>query len=222
MARNAATTYSAVRRNPNSNFGRLVDFLPGMSGLTPQGGIPLVNFDCDRRFHRILINCSAVNYTGSGTTPVNLTKIKSTSGTGTPTGYLTGIVNGMPSGITISTGGTGTWVAGDTLSIADATGAGLIVTVATVTGGNAIATATVSGGTPTAINPALLIGAIQLTVNGSPLVDTTAAYELLRAQFNFDTISLGQLPIFLRSHGAILPSGRKSRLGTWPGKKLSR
>jgi hypothetical protein len=189
----AAAAKSYTQRNPNANFGRLVDFLPGMSGLTPQGGIPLVNFDCDRRFHRIVLQCTAVNYTGG--TSLVATKITSTSGaallvdvTSNSFGVITAIIP--------HAGNTGTgWVTADTMTFADATGTGFIGTV-TAAAGAVTAIAITFGGTPTAIDPACLIGPIQLSVNGSPIVDTTAAYEINRAKFNFEPIDYGQLPIF--------------------------
>jgi hypothetical protein len=188
-----AKTLTRISRNINANFGRLIDYLPGLSGLTPQGGQPLVNFDCDRRFHRVLINCTAVNYTGG--TSLVATKISSTSGAGLLVDVTVNAF-GVITAIIPHAGNAGTgWVTADTMTFADATGAGFVGTV-TAAAGAVTAIAITFGGTPTAISPARLIGAIQMTVNGSPIVDTTAASELNRALFNFETMSLGQLPIF--------------------------
>jgi len=191
MAKSA--TASRVSRNPNANFGRLIDFLPGMSGLTPQGGQPLVNFDCDRRFHRVLLNCSAVNYTGG--TNLTATKISSTSGAAL-TVDVTVNAFGVVTAIAPHSGSAGTgWVTADTMTFSDNTGTGFIGTV-TASAGAVTAIAITFVGNASPINPATLIGAIQLSVNGSPIVDTTAQYELNRALFNFEPIALGQLPIF--------------------------
>ena len=187
----ALTAKQIMQANPYLNIGRQRNFITGIQGVS-SGGQAQVNFATDRRYHRLLFQCSAVNYTGG--TSAALTKITSTSGTGSPTGTLT-IVNGVPTAITITNGGTGTWVPGDTLSIADATGKGLIVTVATVTVGNAIATATVSGATPSAISPATFCNTIKLLVNGVNICDLTAQQEINRALFNNMPIGAGQLPI---------------------------
>jgi hypothetical protein len=81
------------------------------------------------------------------------------------------------------------------MTFTDATGLGFVGTV-TAAAGAVTAIAITNTGTPTAISPTRLIGAIQLTVNGSPIVDTTATLELQRALFNFEPIGFGQLPIF--------------------------
>jgi hypothetical protein len=187
------TTASRVSRNPNANFGRLIDFLPGMSGLTPQGGQPLVNFDCDRRFHRVLLNCSAVNFTGG--TSLTATKISSTSGAALLVDVTVNAF-GVVTAIIPHAGNAGTgWVTADTMTFTDKTGTGFIGTV-TAAAGAVTAIAITYGGNASPINPATLVGAIQLSVNGSPIVDTTASWELNRALFNNEPIALGQLPIF--------------------------
>jgi hypothetical protein len=191
MAKTAVA--SKISRNINANYGRLIDYLPGMSGLTPQGGTPLVNFDCDRRFHRILINCQAVNFTGG--TSLVATKITSTSGAALLVDVTVNAF-GIVTAIIPHAGNAGTgWVTADTMTFTDATGAGFVGTV-TANAGAVTAIAITLTGTPTLIDPARLIGAIQLAVNGSPIVDTTAQLELQRALFNFEPISYGQLPIF--------------------------
>ncbi|MGA2853902.1 MAG: hypothetical protein ABSE90_07225 [Verrucomicrobiota bacterium] len=193
MARNSQAGKGYTTRNPNANFGRLIDYLPGMSGLTPQGGVPLVNFDCDRRFHRIMVQCTAVNYHGG--TSLVATKITSTSGAGLLVDVTVNAF-GVVTAIIPHAGNAGTgWVTGDTMTFADATGAGFVGTV-TANAGAVTAIAITFTGTPTAIDPIRLIGPIQIAVNGSPIIDTTAAYEIRRALFNFEPITYGQLPIF--------------------------
>jgi len=197
MAATAKSSVRAIMRaNPYLNIGRQRNFITGIQGVS-SGGQAQINFATDRRYHRLLFQCSAINYTGSGTTPVALTKITG-AGVGTPTGYLT-IVNGVPTAITISTGGTSGFAQGDTLSIADASGAGLVITVATVSSG-AIVTATVpqtttAGCTPTAISPSKFCTTVKLLVNGVNICDLTAAQEISRNLFNGMAIGTGQLPI---------------------------
>lgn len=175
------------------NRGRLINFINGITGVAT-GASAIVNMPVNQRYHRLIFQCKAVNYTGG--TSETIVKITSSAGagaTGTPT-----IVNGQVTAITITAGGTG-WTVGDTFTITDATGAGAIFTVATVTGGppGAIATATVtSGGSPTAINPGTMVLNIKLSVNGVNMRDITPAQMLAISQYNGYVPTLGELPIF--------------------------
>lgn len=176
-----------------TNRGRLINFINGITGVAT-GASAIVNLPVNQRYHRLIFQCKAVNYTGG--TSLAVTKITSSAGAGatiTPT-----IVNGAVTGGTITAGGTG-WTAGDTFTFTDATGTGFIGLVATVTGGppGAIATFTVtSGGSPSAINPATMIVAMKLSVNGVNMRDITPAQAIAISQYNGYIPRLGELPIF--------------------------
>ena len=179
-----------VQRNPNANYGQQVDQL---GGINVGNNIVLVNLDPDKRYHNIRLQVTAVNYTGGGTAHA-ITKL---TGSGTAaTGHLTVNAFGVPTAIAIDAGGSG-WNAGDTFTIADATGAGVVLTVDTVTGGppGAIATAHVTTvGTPTAAPVGSVLGIAQLLVNGSPVRDVSVQQALNLALFNFLTVApLGQM-----------------------------
>ena len=191
----ATTTQARLRRNPNLNFGTVVDQL---GGIQVGSGIVLVNFDTDRRFHNVRYQITAVNYTGGATlTPVVL------SSTGTPalstdTINLTVNAFGVPTAATwVGTAATN-FTAGDQVSVVDATGKGLVLNVVSVSGINGYPTALaiVTVGTPSAAPAGKVIGVMQQLINGSPVRDTTAQDELNTSLFNGETISLGQLPIF--------------------------
>lgn len=157
------------------NSGRLVNFINGITGVAA-GGNAVVNLPVNQRYHRLVFQCAAVNYTGG--TGKAITKI---TGSGvSATGTLT-VVNGVPTAIAIVAGGSG-WTVGDTFTIADDTGTGFVGTVATVTGGppGALATATVTvGGTASAVDPATLISSMKLLVNGVNMRDIDVA-QILR------------------------------------------
>lgn len=190
----ATTTQQArLRRNPNLNFGTVVDQL---GGIQVGSGIVLVNFDTDRRFHNVRYQVTAINYTG-GTLlkPVILTGSGVVS---TDTITLTVNAFGVPTAASwVGTAGTG-FVAHDHVSVVDATGKGLVLDVSTISGagGYPTALAILTAGTPSAAPAGKVIGTIQQLVNGSPVRDTTAQDELNTSLFNGETIGLGQLPIF--------------------------
>ena len=178
-----------IRRNPNLNFGTVVDQL---GGIQVGSGIILINLDTDRRFHNVRLQVTAVFY--SGGTSLVATKI-----TGAGTGLLVdATVNstGIVTAIVPHAGAAGSgFVTGDTITFADATGKGFIGTV-TASSGAVTAIAITSVGTPTAAPVQSVLGVVQLLVNGSPVGDLPAAMELNRAYFNGVQISLGQLPLF--------------------------
>jgi hypothetical protein len=192
----APATQTRLRRNPNLNFGTVVDQL---GGIQVGSGIVLTNFDTDRRFHNVRYQVTCINYTG-GTLlkPVAVTQVAvQTPSTDTVT--LAVNAYGVPTAATwIGTAGTN-YTANDTISVSnDKTGAGVVIKVVSVSGalGYPTALSIVTAGTPSAANAGKVIGTIQQIVNGSPVRDTTAQDELNIALFNQQTISLGQLPIF--------------------------
>jgi hypothetical protein len=175
------------------NTGRQIQFINGINGVAA-GGNSIVNMDVNKRYHRNVLQFTAVNYTGA--TGAAITKIVSSAGAGA-TGTLT-IVNGVPTAIAIVAGGTG-WTIGDTFTIADSTGTGFVGTVATVTGGppGAIATATVTtAGTPSPVNPVTACASLQQVVNGVIIRDISvdSILRITNANNNFPT--LGELPLY--------------------------
>jgi hypothetical protein len=196
MATAATATAARLRRNPNLNFGTVIDQLGGIQVGT---GIVLINLDTDRRFHNIRLQCTAVNYTGGATLAPVIISGTAVNTPSTDTVNLTVDAFGVPQTATwVGTAGTN-YTAGDKISVVDATGAGLILNVVSVSGslGYPTALAIVSVGTPTAISAGALFGTVQLLVNGSPCGDISAQQELNRALFNGGlTITTGQFPIY--------------------------
>lgn len=174
------------------NRGRLINFISGINGVAA-GGNAIVNLPVNRRFHRLMFQCAAVNYTGG--TGLAVTKI---TGNGTGATVTPTIVNGVVTAVTVVAGGSG-WNVGDTFTFTDATGTGFIGTVATVTGGppGALATATVTvGGTASPISPVTFFSAIKLLVNGVNMRDISPQSILQIAQANGLFPELGLLPIY--------------------------
>lgn len=174
------------------NLGHLVNFITGIQGVTA-GGNAVVNLPVNLRYHSLIFNCTAVNYTGGAGKAI--TKITG-SGTGA-TGTLS-VTNGVPTAITIVSGGSG-WNVGDTFTIADTTGTGFVGTVATVTGGppGALATATVTiAGSPSAVDPVTLLTSVKITVNGINMRDISPANIIAIQKGNGYTPALGELSIF--------------------------
>lgn len=172
------------------NTGRQRNFITGIQGVSA-GGQASVNMSCDRRYHRLLFQVTAVNFTGG-------TALVATALTGSGTGLTVDVT--VASNHTVATivqhsGAAGaSFVTGDTITFADATGKGFVGTV-TASSGAVTAIAITANGTPSAIDASIAIGTIKLTVNGVNVADLTASQEILRAKFNAMPVSLGQLPI---------------------------
>jgi hypothetical protein len=182
----------------------MINFLTGITGVSA-GNNAVLNMPVNARFHRIELDCTALNYSqGIGTlcggaavnytTAVACTKISSTSGAGLtikPT-----LTNGNITGINaIGAGGTG-WAVGDTFTIsADPTGAGAIMVVSAETAG-AVTAATVNlGGTPTPVSPSSLLSGVKQLVNGVNMRDITPTNMLGLCYSNGYVPQLGKLPI---------------------------
>jgi len=144
---------------PVQNRGRMINFITGITGVTP-GGQAVLNLPVNARYHRLVFQTKAINYTGGANKAV--TPIQSATGSG-GTATLT-ITNGTPTAVSVS-GGTG-WAVNDTFTVADDTGTGGVCKVTAVSSG-ALSTATVgTPGTPSAISPRQLITSIKFSVNG--------------------------------------------------------
>jgi hypothetical protein len=176
---------------PVVNRGRLINFINGITGVST-GGNAVVNMPVNQRYHRNILQCVAINYTGG--TGLAVTKI---TGSGTGATVTPTIVNGVVTGVTVVAGGSG-WNVGDTFTFADATGTGFVGTVATVTGGppGALATATVTvGGTPSPISVASLIIGCKQIVNGVNMRDINPNFITMISQANGVNPELGQLSL---------------------------
>ena len=148
-----------------TNTGRLINFIGGITGVAT-GANAVINMDVNKRYHRLLFKCKALNFTGG----VNLNATKIT-GAGTGLAVDATATNGVITAIVPHSGVVGTgFVTGDTITFADATGTGFVGTV-TASGGAVTAIAITSTGTPTPINPATFFTAIKLNVNGVNMRD---------------------------------------------------
>jgi hypothetical protein len=186
------------------NFGRQRDFISGINGVASGGNVQ-INMDCDRRYHRLLFQFVAVNFTGG-------TSLTATALTGSGTGLkvdVTVAANHTVATIVQHTGNAGAgFVTGDTITFTDATGTGFVGTV-TASGGAVTAIAITTNGTPSAIAPGTAASTVKLLVNGINVCDLTAQQEINRALFNYrnstspavlagndsPVIGAGQLPI---------------------------
>lgn len=197
MAKTANSSGSSaralMRANPYLNIGRQRNFITGIQGVTP-GGQAQINFACDRRYHRLIFQCSAVyiNYTGGAA----LTFVNLTHPTATPVTGTLAVSSGVPGAVSaVSATGAIGWVTNDVAQVLDATGAGATFTV-TASGGVPSAFVYASGtNVPQAIQPAIMLGTVKMLVNGVNVCDLTAQQEIQRALFNFMPIGRGQLPI---------------------------
>ena len=160
-----------------TNLGRSVNVLSGFQGVTA-GGTASINLPVGQRYHRLILQCVAVNYlaatSGVAQTAV---KVKSTSGTiGTGTVTPT-IANGVVTAATAGGTFTGTWAVGDLITFNDPTGIGAVLYVATLSSSlpatfNLTGTGA-SGGIAGPIDPRLLITSMKLLVNGQVIRDIT-------------------------------------------------
>jgi len=173
------------------NFGRQRDFISGINGVSSGGNVQ-INMDCDRRYHRLLFQFTAVNFTGG-------TNLVATALTGSGTGLhvdVTVASNHTVATIVQHSGSAGSgFTTGDTITFTDATGTGFVGTV-TASAGAVTAIAITTNGTPSAIAPGVAASTVKLLVNGINVCDLTAQQELNRALFNGTPIGFGQLPIF--------------------------
>lgn len=176
---------------PLTNRGRLVNFINGITGVSP-GGNAVVNMPTNQRYHRNVLQCTAINYAGG--TSLTVTKL---TGSGTGATITPTIVNGAVTGGTITAGGSG-WNVGDTFTFVDATGTGFIGTVATVTGGppGALATFTItSAGTPSPISVAKMLVGVKQLVNGVNMRDIAPNFITMISQANGLQPELGELQL---------------------------
>jgi hypothetical protein len=170
------------------NKSRLINFITGITGVSP-GNNAVLNLPTNQRYHRLIFQCAAVNYTG-GTAESTTTLTGTGSGlTITPT-----VVNGVITAGAVVAGGTG-YSSTATVTVNDATGTGAIFSV-TESGGVVSAVTVVSGGTASPVSPATLLTSLKILVNGVNMRDITPANILAIAQMVGYVPQPGELPIF--------------------------
>lgn len=176
------------------NAGRLINFITGITGVSP-GSQAVVSIPTNARYHRLVFQCTGVNYSASSSTVAQTPVVLTGSGTVGSLKIVPVIVNGVVQSATASGTGSG-FVVGDTVTFADPTGIGFIASVATVSSGNPTAYTVVSGGTASDISPVTLITGIKLLVNGVNMRDIAPQDIIGIAQANGYVPRLGELPIF--------------------------
>lgn len=174
--------------NAVANRGRLINFINGITGVVA-GGQAVVNMPVNQRYHRLVFQCTAINFTGGTALAVVAVTGVGISATITPT-----ITNGVIVSVAVVAGGSG-YVTGDTITYVDATGAGFVGTV-TAAAGAITAVAVTSTGTATAVDPATFLLGIKLLVNGVNMRDINPVDILKVAMANGLQPRLGELPIY--------------------------
>lgn len=173
---------------PVSNKGRLINFVNGITGVTP-GGNAVVNLPTNCRYHRNIFECSAVNYGGTGATGTGaftgtLTAVATTSsGAGTGATVTLTVVNGAVTAAVLVAAGSG-YAANDKLYPVDSTGTGAVINIATVSSGAVATIALTSGGTPSPINPVNFLTGVREMVNGVNMRDILPVNIMGIAQAN--------------------------------------
>lgn len=174
---------------PVINLGRIVNNISGISGVTA-GGNAIINLPTNQRYHRLVLQCGAVNYTGGTALPaVNIT------GTGINATITPTIVNGVVTAAVVVAAGTG-YVVGDTFNFVDATGTGVVLRVATVSSGAMATIGVTSGGSASPIDPRTLLSSIKLLVNGVNMRDISPDSILRISNANNLYSRLGEFAIY--------------------------
>ncbi len=188
----------------NSPYTRLINAIPGINGINP-GGVANYTLPANLRLHKLNHQITAVNYTGNELVPGS----GGAFGTALATVKITGAGNndltvnlrtngfGVPTAIAIAAAGTG-YAANDTVSVTDATGAGMVVKINTVGGGGAVTGLSINNlgtnavATPTAIDPSLVLTGIKVKANSVLMRDALPLYEMMIEQANGQNSQLGE------------------------------
>jgi hypothetical protein len=178
----------------DSNRSPSINFLSGINGIAA-GGTPTLNLGSDRRYLGMKLQCAAVNYTGGNALPT-----KKLTGGGNNDLTINVVVStaGLVTAATVAAGGTG-YANGDTFNVVDATGAGLVFTVATSNAG-VVATVTfnIATATPTPMNPVQFFDSLSpfnINIGGTPVRSLIPLSMLMIAQARGRLPFLGELPI---------------------------
>src|SRR4051812_35128726 len=171
------------------NYGRIIQEINGINGVSANGNA-VINMDVNKRYHRNVLQTSAINYTGgTGLATVKITGAGNNNLTVTPT-----VVNGVITAVAVVAGGTG-YTTGDTITITDATGSGFVGTV-TAGGGVVSAVAVTSTGTASPTNPVTVLSSLQQTVNGVIIRDISVDSICRVINANGIFPALGELPLY--------------------------
>ena len=171
------------------NRGRQIEFINGINGVNA-GAQAVVNLDVNKRFHRNVLQSTAVNYTGG-------TNLSATALTGNGTGLTVDVtvVSGVPTAVAPHSGSAGTgFTTGDTITFTDATGTGFVGTV-TASSGAVTAIAITVAGTPSAVNPVNFYGSVKQLVNGIIMRDISPDNILRICTANGYNSRRGELPL---------------------------
>lgn len=169
------------------NFGRSINFVNGITGVSP-GGNAIVNLQTNLRYHRITFQCACVNYTGGIALPTVAITGVGVGLTVTPT-----IASGVVTAVAVVAGGAA-YVTGDRITITDATGIGFVGTV-TAAAGVVSAVAITSIGSASPASPVMFFNSIQQIVNGIAVRDITPDMILRTSMAGGYYPSLGELPL---------------------------
>jgi len=187
------------------NFGRLNNFISGITGVTP-GGSASLNMNTDSRVHRLNFQTSGIGYGIGGTIPTAVPTVTDAGVTFTPV-----VVNGVIT--SISGSGTSTLAPGDhdiTITggdytqldgtvIALGTGATATYTVDSSTSSNISAVTVTGGGSIGPLPPELVLTTWKEQVNGVVMCDITPSNVIRRALANPTngwSLVTGEFPIF--------------------------
>lgn len=173
------------------NRGRSVNFISGIQGIQA-GGNGTINMGNDRRFTRLKFQCSAVNYTGGtalATTNIAVTNPAAAGATVTLTASALGIPTAA---VAVNTGAN--YTTGDTITVVDATGTGLVLTVTAAAGAITALALTVLG-TPSAMNPVTFFNSFRLSVGGKIIRDIVPDSILKLVVARGQYVRRGELPI---------------------------
>lgn len=172
------------------NKGRYIHFIGGISGVSP-GGQAVVNLPVNMRYHRLVFQCKAINFTGG-------TALTTTVLTGAGNNALTvtpAVVHGVITSLAIVAGGTG-YAVNDTFRVNDTTGQGFVGRVSTISAGAVTAAVVVSPGIATPISPRVFFTSVKMMVNGVNMRDISAENMLRISMASGCNPFLGELPVY--------------------------
>lgn len=197
------------------NLGRQVNVIAPFQGVVA-GGTASSSQPVGQRNHRINLQCQGIYFSAtSGTAyPMTIVKAASASATVGSNTITPTIVGNQITAVTFTAGATAStnFAVGDLVSYQDPTGYGLLVYVATVSGG-AIATVNLTGagaskGSPCPLDPRIMLTSVKQLVNGQVIRDDSPASIIGEMIFNGYIPQTGSLPLiytepwrnFLRDH----------------------
>lgn len=173
----------------NRNRGKITQFLTGFQGVAP-GQKASINIPVNMRVHRILLFCTALNY--SAATTVSL---PASAGAGTGASLTPVIFNGGLQSVTITAAGTGYTNGTYAAVITDYTGQGAAATV-TIAGGIVTAVVVTVPGTASPIDATQFFTSFYQQVNGINVRDASPDSMMRIIQASGYDVPLGLMPIY--------------------------